>query len=115
MPNEEFSALHRIPNDEIWNYCIGDPLRIFTLSGECELNNYYLGPCPENTQSFTIRIPGQTWFAACPAAENEGYSLVTCFVSPGFDYSDFELGSRKDLSQKFPEHRRLIRNYCIRP
>ena len=30
------------------------------------------------------------------------YSLVGCTVSPGFDFSDFELASRAQLLQQYP-------------
>jgi uncharacterized protein len=37
-----------------------------------------------------------------------GWSLVTCVVTPGFDYADFELGEREELLRTFPHLREAI-------
>lgn len=41
---------------------------------------------------------------------NEGsvYSLVGCTVAPGFDFEDFELGSRRNLISLFPSANSVI-------
>jgi predicted cupin superfamily sugar epimerase len=33
---------------------------------------------------------------------------VSCAVSPGFDFQDFELASRDSLLKSYPEHEALI-------
>ena len=38
----------------------------------------------------------------------EGHTLVVCTVSPGFDFSDFEMPGREELLDHFPGHRDLI-------
>ena len=42
------------------------------------------------------------------AMEEEGFSLVGCMVSPCFKYEEFELFDRKELLEKYPEHREVI-------
>jgi predicted cupin superfamily sugar epimerase len=34
--------------------------------------------------------------------------LAGCTVSPGFDFRDFELASRIELVEKFPQHKKII-------
>lgn len=38
-----------------------------------------------------------------------GYSLVSCIVSPGFDYRDFELFTQADLMKVCPQHEAVIK------
>lgn len=42
------------------------------------------------------------------AMNNEGYALVGCMVSPGFDFKDFELFERNDLLKRYPTHKDVI-------
>ena len=54
-----------------------------------------------------IVIPRNVWFAAEPI-DIDSYTLVGCTVAPGFDFSDFELGTQNDLAKDFPQHKNLI-------
>lgn len=47
------------------------------------------------------------WFAA-EVNEKSSFTLLSCFVSPGFEYSDFELADRKTLTAQYPNHTDLI-------
>jgi len=52
-------------------------------------------------------VPAETWFASRPAA-GVPFSLVGCTVSPGFDFNDFEMGSREALLNDFPNDHEAI-------
>jgi predicted cupin superfamily sugar epimerase len=41
-------------------------------------------------------------------APERAWSLVSCVVTPGFDFADFELGRREALLAAFPQHRELV-------
>jgi hypothetical protein len=36
------------------------------------------------------------------------FALVGCTVAPGFDFEDFEMGKRAELTTRYPQHRELI-------
>jgi hypothetical protein len=36
------------------------------------------------------------------------YALVGCTVAPGFDFADFEMAQRDDLTGRYPRHRAII-------
>jgi predicted cupin superfamily sugar epimerase len=57
-------------------------------------------------------VPAQTWFAAKIKTATR-YSLVSCTVAPGFDFSDFELAERENLIKEFPELEEVIREFSI--
>jgi predicted cupin superfamily sugar epimerase len=46
--------------------------------------------------------------AARVTAGSHGFTLCGCTVAPGFDFADFELPSRAELSARFPAHRALF-------
>ena len=46
--------------------------------------------------------------AGSAPGEAEEWSLVSCVVTPGFDYEDFEPGRREDLLGGWPDARDLI-------
>jgi predicted cupin superfamily sugar epimerase len=90
------SRLHRIDADELWHFYRGDPLIIVELHpGEgprlTELSHQH----PQHL------VSAGTWFGALPASRSK-WSLVGCTVSPGFEFSTFELGERGTLEAAFP-------------
>ncbi|CAG5009628.1 hypothetical protein DYBT9275_04538 [Dyadobacter sp. CECT 9275] len=108
LESHHFSALHRIHSDEMWHFYAGDPLDIFVMYPETgDLQIIQLGPDPELGQTFQAVVPAGTWFGSRTAPGGR-FSLVGCTVAPGFDFADFEMGSREFLSEEFPQHHALI-------
>ena len=52
-------------------------------------------------------VPKNTIFGS-QVLEKNSFSLVSCLVSPGFDFADFELIKRAELLKEFPQHREII-------
>jgi predicted cupin superfamily sugar epimerase len=100
----EFSAFHRIKSDEIWHFYYGGALLLHILQPEGDLTTTKLGG-PEGV--FQAIAPAGCWFAAELAAPDP-HALVGCTVAPGFDFADFELAKRDELSRLFPPHAPLI-------
>ncbi len=124
----EVSHFHRIKSDEMWHFYAGDPLNVYCLRAEGRAPILHLGPDPKAGQWFQGVVPKDTWFGAKlaefqkpnPSQPNasppnasppvkQGYALVGCTVAPGFDFSDFELAKRAELTQTFPQHAELIK------
>jgi predicted cupin superfamily sugar epimerase len=47
------------------------------------------------------------WFAS-HVADWKSFALVGCTVAPGFDFDDFEMGKREQLSALYPQHRDIV-------
>jgi predicted cupin superfamily sugar epimerase len=107
LPGEQFSALHRLRSDEIWHFYAGSPLTIHVIDPQGNLSQLKLGKDIENGESFQVVVPAGCWFGAT-VDEPDGYTLVGCTVAPGFEFEDFELGSRQQLIEQYPQHRELI-------
>jgi predicted cupin superfamily sugar epimerase len=102
-----FSAFHRIKSDEVWHFYDGSPVRIYCINPDGMLFEVFLGNDPENGQLLQAHIRAGHWFAAA-VEEEYSYALVGCTVAPGFEFNDFELGSRSKMLAQFPRHKDLI-------
>ncbi len=102
----EVSKFHRLKSDEMWYYHSGAPLTIYMISPEGELHTEELGLDIEKGERPQVLVPKDYVFGS--AMNSEGYALVGCMVSPGFDFRDFELFQRDELMQKYPQHQLVI-------
>ena len=85
LPAGESSAWHKVASDELW--MAHDGVVTVELGGS--------GPTPSYDVSLTVdaatpqaHVPAGVWQRTVPA---DADALVSCLVSPGFDFDDFEL------------------------
>ncbi|MCH2214331.1 MAG: cupin domain-containing protein [Flavobacteriales bacterium] len=100
-----FSAFHRIKQDEVWHHYLGDAIAIHCISPEGAYEKLLLGKEFENGELPQHVVTGGTWFASETLGE---YSLAGCTVAPGFDFADFEMAERTILLSYYSEHRDVI-------
>lgn len=103
----DFSALHRIRQDEIWHFYDGSRLVVEVIHPDGTAEQLLLGRDIAKGQRPMAVVPAGSWFGAHVAGD-EGYALLGCTVAPGFDFDDFELPSRQVLLDLFPQHRELV-------
>lgn len=82
----ECSRWHRVRSDEIWTHLEGDPLHLHLSSDLSAVDTRTLGGSSEGIPLHVV--PAGVWQAAEPAGD---YTLVACFVGPGFEFEDFAL------------------------
>ena len=104
----QFSALHRIASDEVWHFYAGDALIVYELEKDGSLVEHRLGSFPEKEEAFQCVVKAGHWFGA-KVAPGGSYALVGCTVSPGFDFLEFELADRGELTRLYPHQRELIK------
>jgi len=109
LEKQDFSAWHRLKSDEIWHYYDGEsPIDIHIIDQNGKLTTHCLGnPSMTENASFQVLINSGNWFAA-EVRDKESFGLVGCTVSPGFEYSDFELGDRESLIHQYPHYISII-------
>lgn len=107
LESGDFSAFHRIRQDEAWHYYAGSALTIFLIDPQGSLHEWKLG-LDLSRGELPQRVVPAGWYFAAALEEPAGYALTGCSVAPGFDFSDFELPSREELLGKFPQHREVI-------
>jgi uncharacterized protein len=102
-----FSAFHRIASDEVWHFYAGSVLIIYVIDPEGNVSELLLGDRPDAGEAFQAMVKAGCWFAS-RVRDAAGFALVGCTVAPGFDFADFELGTRSQLIQVYPQHQKLI-------
>jgi predicted cupin superfamily sugar epimerase len=106
-----FSAFHRIKSEECWHFYAGDALHVHAIHPDGQYELIKLGNDIEKGETFQAVIPLGAWFASETAAGGN-FSFVGCTVAPGFDFADFELAKREELSALFPGSGLLIEKLC---
>ncbi len=107
LTSENFSAFHRIKQDEIWHYYDGSPILLHCISEEGLYSQHLIGNNLSKGERPQFVVPGGHWFAA-EVSEDSSFSLVGCTVSPGFSFEDFEMPSQEELLATFPQHHEII-------
>jgi uncharacterized protein len=107
------SRLHRLASDELWVYQGGEPLELVTIAPDGALLRRVLGDLEGRGLLPQALVRACCWQGARLAGGSHvpaerAWALVSCVVTPGFDYSDFELGEREALLAAYPHHRALI-------
>ena len=88
LPPGGRSRWHVLRSDEQWTFVEGEALELMTLHPDGGTTRVHrLGPSGVGAAPSLI-VPAGTWQAARAA---EGYALVACTVSPGFEFEDFRL------------------------
>lgn len=107
LKDNEVSHFHKIKSDEIWTFHAGDALDIHVFDPAGCYQILKLGLNIEKNEKPQQIVKGGSWFGAS-LPNTEGFSLVGCFVAPGFDFIDFELGNRRNLLEQYPEQKEII-------
>lgn len=112
LKGEQKSHLHKLKSDEIWHFYKGSSVRLYIINKYGKLSEIILGENLEKGETFQYVIKKDQWFCA-NITDKKSFALVGCTVSPGFDFSDFEIGKRNILTQLFPEHTKLVTDFTV--
>jgi uncharacterized protein len=103
-----FSAMHRLPTDEVYHFYLGDPVEQLLLHADGRHEVVVLGPdlragqrvqhvAPHDTWQGTRLVPGGRW------------ALLGTTMAPGFDLGDYDGGRRDALIAAYPQAADYIR------
>ena len=107
LTEENFSAFHRIKSDEMWHFYDGDGLTIHEIQENGNYINHSLGLDLNGVEEPQLVVKGGSWFAS-QVADEGSWCLVGCTVAPGFDFEDFEMPTRAELIELYPEMKAVI-------
>ncbi|MEU1039922.1 cupin domain-containing protein [Streptomyces sp. NPDC005551] len=108
---DDFSALHRLPADEIWHFYLGDPLEMLLLAPDGSTRTAVLGPDVLGGQYPQFTVPTGTWMGA-RVAGNGAWSFLGCTMAPGFTYEGYEHGDPAELTARYPAEAARITALC---
>lgn len=108
LADGQFSAFHRVRSaDEIWHLYAGGPLELHVIDGEDRYTRHALTTDVELGEPAAVVAAG-CWQAA-RLAPGSGWAFCGCTVSPGFEFSDFEMPPADLLLDLHPQHESIIR------
>jgi predicted cupin superfamily sugar epimerase len=102
-----FSAIHIVKSDEAFHFYAGDAVEMLQLwpDGSARIviisNDLAVGHEPQ------LVVPAGVW-QGCRLISGGKWALMGCTVAPGFDYADFALADRSQLTALHPAHAEMI-------
>ena len=108
------SRFHRLASDELWLCHGGAVIELITLLPDGSAGRTLLAVGGQRRHGGLIAtpqaiVPGGCWQAArVMSGEGVDWGLVSCAVSPGFIYEDFELAERDELLAAYPDQAKVI-------
>ncbi len=105
---DSFSALHRLPADEVFHFYLGDPVRMLQLGPDGSGRTLVLGPDVLAGQCVQAVVPAGVWQGSF-LEPGGAFALLGTTMAPGFDFADYEAGDRAALTAAYPAFAGLIR------
>ena len=93
--------LHRIRNDQLYHYYLGDPLEVFLLHADGSTEQIVVGPDLRSGQRVQLLIPGNTFHTARLIGRRHWF-LGASTEWPGVVPADVEIGKLDELAGKYP-------------
>jgi hypothetical protein len=112
LAGDQFSAFHRLRSDEVWHFYAGSALVVHVIERDGRYIELLLGSDAASGEHFQGVVPAGCWFGLSLRHPNT-YALVGCTVAPGFDFADFEMAQRDDLTARYPQHRAIIERLTL--
>ncbi|MCR9171679.1 MAG: cupin domain-containing protein [bacterium] len=110
LTSDTFSAFHRIEQDELWFFHQGNTIELHTISPDGVHTKHLIGNNILEGEQPQLLVPATYWFGA-KVVDEDSFALVSCTVSPGFDFRDFVLPSREELTSLYPQHKEIIAEF----
>lgn len=96
-----FSAMHRLPTDEVYHFYLGDPVEQVLLHPDGASEVVVLGQDLRAGQRVQHVAPRDSWQGTRLVAGGR-WALLGTTMAPGFDVSDFQPGARATLLAGWP-------------
>jgi uncharacterized protein len=93
--------LHRIRNDQLYHYYLGDPIELFLLHADGSIERIVVGPDLRAGERVQQLIPGNTFHTARVIGRRRWF-LGASTEWPGVVPADVEIGDLEALAGKYP-------------
>jgi uncharacterized protein len=109
---EEPVKLHRIRNDQLYHYYLGDPIEVLMLLEDGSAERHIVGPDLRKGHRVQLYIPGNTFHTARVTGERRWF-LGASTEWPGVEPADVELGNPDVLAARYPGVASEIRSFPV--
>jgi hypothetical protein len=100
--------MHRVPGMELFHFYLGDAVEMLQIAPNGSGETIVMGADIASGMQLQHVVPGGFWQGARLRAGGT-FALMGTTMSPGFDYADYETGTREELIRMFPQHSGTIR------
>ena len=97
-----FSEMHRLASDEVFHFYAGNAVEMLQLHPGGVGSTMLLGIDLLRGERPQALVPHGVWQGS-RLVPGGAWALLGCTVSPGFEYEDYETGSRAELCAQWPE------------
>jgi len=104
---DTFSAMHRLPGDEVYHFYQGDPVELLRLDPDGTGEIVRLGSDLTAGQRPQCVVPGGCWQGS-RVTPGGTFALMGTTMAPGFDPADYRHGDRDDLTARYPTFAGMI-------
>jgi predicted cupin superfamily sugar epimerase len=104
--------LHRIRNDQLYHYYLGDPLEVLMLRVDGTTEHVVVGPDLGSGQLLQLLIPGNTFHTARVIGRHRWF-LGASTEWPGVEPVDVEIGNVDALAAKYPQVADDLRTFPV--
>ena len=105
---ETFSEMHVLESDEIFHHYLGDAVEMLQLFADGSTQVTVIGKDIADGQKMQHVVPRGVWQGS-RLLKPEGWALLGCTVSPGFEFADYKDASAAELIVKWPREAEQIR------
>ena len=104
--------LHRIRNDQLYHYYLGDPIEVLMLHVDGTTERVVVGPDLRGGQLVQLLIPGNTFHTARVVGRGQWF-LGASTEWPGVEPADVEIGDIETLAAKYPQVADDLRTFLL--
>ena len=104
---DTFSEMHRLQSDEVFHFYAGDAVEMLQLREGGRGAVVVIGNDLMRGERPQVVVERGVWQGSRLVAGGK-WALLGCTVSPGFEFEDYEMGVREELSAGWPEFAREI-------
>lgn len=101
---------HRIKNDQLYHYYLGDPLELFLLHSGGNAERVVVGPDIRSGQRVQLLIPGSTFHTARLLGQGEWFLGASTEWPAVVPTEDVEIGNVEKLAAEYPSVADQIRS-----
>jgi predicted cupin superfamily sugar epimerase len=105
---DTFSEMHLLQSDEIFHHYLGCAVEMLQLHPDGRSETIIIGNDLANSHRPQVIVARGIWQGS-RLLKPEGFALLGCTVSPGFEFADYQSAPRAELITKWPsEAARII-------
>ena len=102
-----FSEMHVLKSDEVFHHYLGEPVEMLQLHPDGTSSVCVIGKDLLAGERPQVVVRRGVW-QGCRLLRGEGFALLGCTVSPGFEFEDYASAGMEELVAKWPREAERI-------